>query len=86
LITTRGKIRFDSVISKAEYDIEKIRAFRLVEDSDGDRTVRLEFSDGRSYELVGARQFHELATAIREMNPRVKIEDLQPKWYERTSA
>lgn len=71
-ITTKGKLRFDSPISRVEYDIKTIISLRIIEDSEGDR-VRLDFTDGTSLELMCARQFYELATAIREVDPTVAI-------------
>jgi len=71
-ITTKGTIRFHSPISRVEYDIKTIISLRIVEDSEGD-SVRLDFTDGKSLELMCVRQFHELAAAIREVDPTVTI-------------
>jgi hypothetical protein len=83
LITTNGKIRFDSVMSRKEYDLEKIRSLKVVEDSEGSREIRLEFSDGKYRMLAPVNHFHELAAAIKEVQPSVKIEHLPPNWFER---
>ena len=71
VITKKGKIRFVSPLSTAEYDIKTIISLRIVGDSEGNETVRLDFTDGKSLELMCARQFYELATAIREVDPTV---------------
>jgi hypothetical protein len=84
IITTKGKIRFDSIMFSKEYDLETLTSVKVVE-SDESTRIRLEFSDGRSYSLGRPTidQFRELATAIHEVNPSVKIDHLPPLLFER---
>jgi hypothetical protein len=65
-ITTRGKIRFDSLMFKREYDLKTHTWVKVVEDDEGSRNVRLVFSDGQSYTFTPPyqNQYHELVDGI----------------------